>query len=134
MTSTLVPIFLCVVLPVAIVAIIYWEKINSTNKRTQILMKAIEANNDINADKLAEALSKPRKSAREILNGRLLKGFIFTLVGVVCLLIEYVGGGCCLAPRDSLVVTGGVGLAIGISYLVVYFVTRKQVLGCKEEE
>lgn len=129
----LVPIFLCVVLPVAIVAIIYWEKINSTNKRTQVLIKAIEANNDINADKLAEALSKPRKSAREILNGRLLRGFIFTLVGVVCLLIEYVGVNVSIAPRGSLVVTGGLGLAIGISYLVVYFVTRRQAL-CSEEK
>lgn len=122
------------VLPVSIVAIIYWEKINSTNKRTQILLKAIEANNDINADKLAEALSKPRKSARELLSGRLLRGCIFTFVGVVCLLIDYVGISVCIAPRGSLVVTGGVSLAIGISYLIVYFVTRKQATACKEEE
>ena len=74
LVTILVPIFLCVVLPVAIVAIIYWEKINSTNKRTQVLIKAIEANNGINADKLAEALSGQRKSAKEILNGRLLRG------------------------------------------------------------
>lgn len=130
----LVPIFLCVVLPVSIVAIIYWEKINSTNKRTQILIKAIEANNDIDADKLAEALSTPRKSPKEILNGRLLKGCIFSLTGMVCLLTEYVGGGVCIAPRDSLGITGGICLAIGISFLIVYFLTRKQVLAAEEKE
>ena len=66
MEGILVPIFICVVLPVAIVAIIYWERVNNDNKRTQVLIKAIEANNDIDADKLAEALAKPRKTAKEI--------------------------------------------------------------------
>lgn len=130
----IIPIFLCVVLPVSIVAIIYWEKINSTNKRTQILMKAIEANNDIDADKLAEALGEPRKPAGDILSKRLLRGCIFSLVGIVCLLMQYIGGGACFAPRNSLGIAGGICLAIGISYLIVYFVTRKQATGCKEEE
>lgn len=133
LVTILVPIFLCVVLPVAIVAIIYWEKINSTNKRTQVLIKAIEANNDINADKLAEALSGQRKSAKEILNGRLLRGCMFSLIGVVCIFVEYVCGGVSIAPRESLGITGGICLAVGISFLVVYFVTRRQAL-CSEEK
>ncbi len=139
MEDILVPIFICVVLPVAIVAIIYWERVNNDNKRTQVLIKAIEANNDIDADKLAEALAKPRKTAKEILNGRLLKGCIFTLIGVACeifALVAYFSHDA-YTSMDSIEVPGiigGISLAIGISFLVVYFVTRKQISGTNDKE
>ena len=56
MTATLVPIFVCVVLPVAVVAIIAATKMNNDNKRSKVLIKAIESNCGIDADNLAEAL------------------------------------------------------------------------------
>lgn len=140
MEEVLVPIFICVVLPVAIVAIIYWGRVNNDNKRTQVLIKAIEANNDIDADKLAEALAKPRKTAKEILNGRLLKGCIFTFIGVCCeifALVEYFSQNAETSFLDSIEafgVIGGISLAIGISFLIVYFVTRKQISGTDDKE
>lgn len=140
MEDILVPIFICVVLPVAIVAIIYWGRVNNDNKRTQVLIKAIEANNDIDADKLAEALAKPRKMAKEILNGRLLKGCIFTFSGVCCeifALVEYFSQNADTSFLDSIEafgVIGGISLAIGISFLIVYFVTRKQISGTDDKE
>lgn len=131
MTSTLVPIFVCVVLPVFIVAIVSAVSINNDNKRAKVLMKAIEANCGIDADKLAEALHKPRKSAREILNLRLLRGCIFSFIGLALCVVgilsfNYIGA----LSEDSFTVPlvfGGTSLAIGLSYLVVYFVTRKQI-------
>lgn len=139
MEDILVPIFVCVVLPIAIVAIIYWQRINNDNKRSQILLKAIETNNDIDADKLAEALAKPRKTAKEILYSRLLTGCIFTLSGLVCevfSLIAYINHfpGDSLDPIQIPGIFGGFLLAIGIAFLIVYFVTRKQVIGEKEEK
>lgn len=131
MVDILVPIFVCVVLPVAIVGIYYWSQINAENKRAEILMKAIEANCGPDADKLAEALQKPRKTAREILNLRLLRGCMFTLVGLGLCIVGIVSA--CMGtefasdPVTVPLVFGGASLAIGLSYLVVYFVTRKQV-------
>ena len=60
LTGLLVPIFICVVLPVAIVFIVSWVKMNGDNKRAQVILKAIESNNNIDADKLAESLRKPK--------------------------------------------------------------------------
>ena len=60
MQQILVPIFVCVVLPVAIVAIVFAAAINNDNKRSKVLIKAIESNCGINADKLAEALQNLR--------------------------------------------------------------------------
>lgn len=131
MVDILVPIFVCVVLPVAIVGIYYWSQVNAENKRAEILMKAIEANCGPDADKLAEALQKPRKTAREVLNLRLLRGCMFTFVGLGLCIVGIVSA--CMGtefasdPVTVPLVFGGASLAIGLSYLVVYFVTRKQV-------
>ncbi len=44
--DTLVPIFVCVVLPVMIVLIIQGSKILKDNNRTRLLMRAIESGNN----------------------------------------------------------------------------------------
>lgn len=131
----LVPIFICVVLPVSIVFIIYRAATNSENKRAEVLIKAIEANNTIDTDKLAAALKEPEKSERELLNQRLLRGCMLTFVGIVPILYV-VFAQCCHWPmiEPYVLVGGGALLAIGIAYLVVYFVTRKQVSDASEKE
>lgn len=131
MTEILVPIFVCVVLPVAIVAIVFAAAMNNDNKRSEVLIKAIESNCGINPDKLAEALQKPKKTAREILNLRLLRGCIFSFIGLALCIVGIVS--LCMGTEFSAdpvtvpLVFGGASLAIGLSYLVVYFVTRKQI-------
>ncbi len=131
MTGILVPIFICVVLPVAIVLIVFLYNMNSDNKRAEVLIKAIEANKDIDTDKLAEAFSKPRRSPREILNLRLLRGSIFTLCGLGFVIFGLVGLANDFTIRMEPVmipmICGAFCLAVGISYLIVYFVTRKQL-------
>ncbi len=131
MVSILVPIFVCVVLPVAVVLITALSKMNSENKRTQIIIKAIEANKDVDTDKLIESLKKPQKTPREILNGRLLRGCIYSLVGVVLAIVGIAnlatGSEFSADPVTVSFVFGGISLAIGISYLIVWQVTRKQV-------
>ncbi|MDE7386566.1 MAG: hypothetical protein K2N28_05465 [Muribaculaceae bacterium] len=131
MESILVPIFICVVLPVAIVLIVYLASMNSDNKRASILIKAIESGNGIDADKLAEALRKPRKSAREVLNLRLLRGCICTFLGLCLVIVAIVnacgGGDFSSDPVTVPLVFSTIPLAVGLGYLVVYFVTRKQV-------
>lgn len=134
--EVLVPISICVILPVAIVLIIFMTAMNSDNKRTKVLIKAIEANNNIDADKLAAAFAKPRKTPLEILNKRLLCGCMFTFIGIALIIVALVSlaSGTEFA-NDSVtlpMIFGGALLAIGLSYLVVYFVTRKQVNNTRE--
>jgi len=106
------------------------------SNRAKVLIKAIEANNNIDADNLAEALKKPRKTAREILNLRLLRGCIFSFIGLVLIIIGIVSWASGTEFEADAVtvpmVFGGASLAIGLSYMVVWFVTRKQV--DKDEE
>lgn len=131
MASILVPIFVCVVLPVAIVIITSRSEVEKEKQKANIIIKAIEANNNIDADKLAESLKKPVKTARQILNARLLRGCIFTLAGLLICSVGIVNlcTGCSFSA-DSVTIPsifGGASIAVGISFLIVYFVTRKQV-------
>lgn len=126
------PFFLCFVLPVSIVYIIHLSQRIKDDNRTRVLIKAIETGRDIDADRLADALRKPQKSARETLNRRLLIGCIFSLIGVTLMLsglTSSIIGGSIFAD-DAVCVPlffGGISLAIGLSFLVVYFVSRKDL-------
>lgn len=129
-SQTLVPIFVCCVLPIAVVLISAIQKINRDRERSRILMKAIEANNDIDIEKLAEMQRRPPRSQQEIRNRRLLFGCIFSLLG---LFIAAVGifNLACGTPSEADPVTvpllfGGASIAVGASFLIVWYVTRNQ--------
>ncbi|MDE7463346.1 MAG: hypothetical protein K2M88_09325 [Muribaculaceae bacterium] len=133
MESVVTSIFICVVLPVAIVLIVNLTSVNNDNKRAEILLKAIESGQNVDIDRLADSLGASRSRRRrnlsplEILNRRLLKGCIFTLTGLASMLISL----CDLSALDNFnILPSGLGallFAIGVSYLIVYFVTRKQI-------
>ncbi len=131
MESILVPIFICVVLPVSIILILSLTKINGENKRCQVIIKAIEANKDVDTEKLIESLKKPVRSAAEILNGRLLKGCIYSLIGLTLAItgiINLLSGSESTTESISLIlIVSGLSFSFGISYLIVYFLSKKQV-------
>lgn len=137
MNNIIIPVSICVVLPVLIVAIYSYRKINNDNRRTQVLIKAIEANNEIDAESLAKTLAIPRKSRYEVLYSRLLRGCIFSLVGLFMVVFSIVQ--ICMGTEPSADpvtvpgVFGGASIAVGLSYLIVYFVSRGQVVN-KEEK
>ena len=131
MNPNLIPIFICVVLPVAVILIIAVVKVLHDRMQTKVLLKALETNNEINAEKLSEAFRKHQKTEREILNLRLLRGCLFAFIGIALITVGIVSL-CCgtkfsADPVTVPLVFGGVSLAVGLSYLVVYFVTRKQI-------
>ena len=137
MSTTIVPIFVCVVLPIAVVLIISLAKMNGENKRANVLIKAIEANKDVDTEKLIESLQKPKKTEREQLNRRLLCGCIFSLIGLFLIIVGMVnyamGSAFSSDPVTVSLMFGGISMAVGISYLVVYFVTRRQINNSESE-
>lgn len=122
-----IPLGICVVLPVLIVWLVTRVSTNRDNKRSQVLIEAIKNNADINADKLLEAMDSVKKSPREIQQKRLLRGCIFSLLGVAFAIISLYFW---ISEPGSEFITGfviaaGVLLAIGIAYLIVYYIVRK---------
>lgn len=134
MEDVLVPIFCGCLLPIAIVFIISKRKKNSDDKRAEILIKAIESGKSLDADKLAEALGniKPKYTPLEILNARLLRGCLYTLVGLALAVVYFVWPNYNTTSLMSLILLSAISTAVGISYLIVYLVTRRQIRDIKE--
>ena len=128
----IIPIAVCVILPIMIVWLVQRTVTNRVNKNAEIILKAIENNSTIDADALVNALGRRAKSAREILNKRLLRGCMFSLIGVALVISDVVMYCTSSDPEDNdllaiFMILSGVLLAIGIAYLIVYYVTRRDV-------
>lgn len=129
--EAIIPVSVCVVLPIAIVLIASITKMHRTNRCTEVVLKALETNKDIDTDKLMEAFRTPRRSARENLNRRLLWGCIFTLLAVFLAtigLVNFFAGS--EFGSDSVTVPlvfAGASLAVGASFLIVCYVSHKQI-------
>lgn len=127
MYEILVPIFCGAILPMVVVFIESKRKKNSDNKRAEIMIKAIESGEEIDMDKLAEALGKPKRTPLEVLNGRLLRGCMFSLVGIALVILSFIWPEANSDSRISVLFLGAISAAVGIAYLIVYFVTRGQI-------
>lgn len=142
--GTLVPLGICVALPVLVVWLSTRSDINKENRNAEVLIEAIRNNAGVDTDRLAEALSGRNKSKTplELLNLRLLRGSIFSLIGLVFIIATIIlvnGGydldlfGLPLIVGGLPLIVGGVFLAVGIGYLIVYFVSKKQICDKPEE-
>ena len=145
MSSILVPICICVVLPVMIVWLVMRNRQNETNKKTEIMLKAIESGAKIDTNLFKTQLTQA-KTIKEKLLARLTAACIVSAIGLsVCittLILSYIGG---VPTRviQGFIVIGGIILAIGIALFVVYFVGKRMLakeieaeeksLGKKEE-
>ena len=137
MVHIIIPLGICVVMPVLIVWIFFRAQMNSDNKRAAVLIEAIKANNNIDANALSKAFSKKSKSPLEVLQSRLLKGCIFSLIGlvlIICAICFCLVGGVDSDLFSFAMLVGPISAAIGASFLIVYFVTRKQLPIDKTDE
>ena len=120
------PVFICVVLPVAVVLIVGLVRRNETNRKAEIMLKAIEngATVDPSFFESSKKKEKRMRTRKEKLNDNLTGGAICTAIGIALILIKVIF----YLPDDdfSLMLIGGaILLAIGIANLVIYFVGMK---------
>lgn len=117
----LIPIGICIVLPVTIVWLIMRTSQNETNRKAEIMLKAIEAGATIDPNLFKDEKNEP-KSTKE----RLLKYLIAACVTMFPGLVLFaIGLFSCIKFRfefpDTLILTGGgILIAIGTAFLIVY--------------
>ena len=128
----LVPLGICVVLPVLIVWLVTRTRQNETDKKTEIMLKAIEAGATIDAEFFKDAQRK-QKSTKERLLNRLIWGCTTSILGVGLAalgIIQWVNWNG-TTSNDSFVVPlvfAGISLAIGIALVMGFFVGRKMLV------
>ena len=129
MEDILIPIGICVVLPVMIVWLVNRTRQNETNRRTEIMLKAIESGAAVNLDLFeAQKKQKSSKTIKERLLGYLLGGCMTILLGAVALVAVFVKThtiGCIDNESLRYIIISGVFFSIGISLIIAYAVGMK---------
>jgi len=128
LVSILVPLGCGCVLPIMVVWFMIRESINKTNKRTQIVLAAIEQNPDMDIEELMKKISPKKKLLKEKLLSKLLWGGIIAFLGVALLgfcIVQGYFGGMPTAALQQFSLFGAVLLGIGIAFLINYYVGKK---------
>lgn len=132
LTELLVPIGICVALPISIVYLILKRKIISENNKKEIILAALEKNADVNIEELVKKTSAPDKLLKEKLLKKLQRG-LMTIVLSIGLFIYAIFVGD--AGELKLYVIGSVVLlAIGVSLLFTYLMGKKMLAKEMEAE
>lgn len=131
LVQILVPIGVAVVLPIAIVAIVFRSALASERNRKEIVLAALEKNPDIDVEQLMKNLKKSEKLIKEKLLARLERGCLCCLMGIAFMVLYFFLG---VQGEDLIVVVGAALIAIGIAFLVSYFVGRRMLAKEMEAE
>lgn len=123
--AVILPIFVCVVLPVCIVLIIGLVRRNETNRRAEVMLKAIEKGQTI--DPKMFATPRKNKTIKQDLLEKLNGACITSLMGVAFLLIFFFGKewATSFCPTALWLIAGGVMVAVGVGLFVSYFTGKK---------
>ena len=124
LVQILVPIGVAVVLPIAIVAIVFRSALASERNRKEIVLAVLEKNPDIDVEQLMKNLKKSEKLIKEKLLARLERGCLCCLMGVAFMVLYFFLG---VQGEDFITVVGAALIAIGIAFLVGYFVGRRML-------
>lgn len=124
LVQLLVPIGVAVVLPIAIVAIVFRSALASERNRKEIVLAVLEKNPDIDVEQLMKNLKKSEKLIKEKLLARLERGCLCCLMGVAFMVLYFFLG---VQGEDFPVVVGAALIAIGSAFLISYFVGRRML-------
>lgn len=124
----MLPVFICVVLPVSIVLIVMLFRSRDMFRKSDIIKYAIEKGADLDVDRMMEAFdkaaSRKHRTTAQYLLSRIVSGVTLLLAGLAVILVTVLSG----MSKDGLwlfCLTGAVIAIIGIGMIVAFFVGRK---------
>lgn len=124
LSEILVPIAICVLLPVMIVLIVGLVKRNETNRKAEIMLKAIENGQSIDPE-LFHAVPKKGSIKKDLLEK--LNGACITSLLGLAFLIFYIIEGENGFFENYLPYAAGALLAVGIGLFISYFAGKKML-------
>ena len=126
----LVSLGVVVALPVLIVSIIFRSVMAADRNRKEIILAALEKNPNLNVEDLVKRMNKSEKLIKEKLLAKLQRGCLCCLMGVVFVLLYFFLS----VQNEFLIIAGAALIAVGIAFLVGYFVGRRMLAQEMEAE
>ena len=132
----IIPLGICVVLPIACVCLFVYMKNHEINKRSEILLAAIEKNMDIDVDVLFRKLADSQQTLKERILKKLTKGLLFSAVGLglLCVSVWRLFDGFVTDLWYVILFIAAISLLIGIAYIIVYVISKKELAKELEQE
>lgn len=132
LTNFGVPVFVCVVLPIVIVWLVARTRQHETNRKAEIMLKAIEAGVPVDMSQFEPEKKKGSKSIKQELldklNGAIITGLMgigFLVLGILRVVITDFGRNMFI--NKFWLPAGAVLLAVGIGLFISYFVGKKML-------
>ena len=141
-TSWIITIGICVVLPVMVVWIVNKRKKNDTDRKTEIMLAAIEKNADVgNMEEILKGLTPPQENpeqkAKRRMQSYLMWGTALTVIGaaiITAYLISAIMGYIVIFQAINVICFLGVpALAFGIGMLLAYRAAKKSLAKTEED-
>lgn len=133
----LLPLGICVALPVMIVWLVMRKKTNETNRRTEIVLAAIEKNSEIDVEDFFKKMNPAQKTLKEKLMQRFQWGAVLVALGVALMgyvLLQSLFGGANPNQMAAFSLGGVVACFVGAAFLITYRVSRNVLAKELEEE
>ncbi len=137
LVDILVPIACGCILPIVIIFLSVRQKMNETNKRTEIVLAAIEKNPEMDIEEIMKKISRKPKLLKEKLLTKLLWGCLTTLLGIGLIGFGFFLGENQFGGTDdpmTAICFGLISLGVGIAFLVNYFMGKKMLAKEMEAE
>ena len=122
----LLPVLICVVLPVLIVWIVGRVRQNETNRRAEIMLRALEKGVEIDPNLLKQSDKRKKRSIKQDLLDKLSGACITSLMGLAFLALSFFGNARWF-PAFSSPLASAVLLAVGIGLFISYFAGKKML-------
>ena len=131
LVDSLIPIGICVVLPIILVSMVIRARKHEVEKKTEIMLKAIENGAQLDPAFFQQVNRRKERTVKDKLVGYLITasitsgiGLLLSVVSIVYMVIKVD-----LNPRALLLllIPCAVLLAVGIAFFIVYFVSKKNI-------
>ena len=126
-SGTILPIFICCVLPICIVLIVFVFRNKGLAKKTEVLKLAIESGTQIDPKDLMDALvaDRKKKTVRQSLLNRLTASVVLLSMGTAVIVVISLVSTIAEGGKTFFYLTGAVMIAVGLGLLIAYFAGRK---------
>ena len=131
MKEFLIVVSVCVILPVLIVWMVMRAKKNETDKKAEIMLKAIEAGVPVDMGQFNKKRT-PVSLKKELLD-KFNGACIVSLLGVVFLTLGIIGrlnpgfNDFLIGSNAFMLPAGGIMMAVGIGLFISYFMSKKML-------
>ena len=130
LVDILVPIALGGVLPVMLLWLFIRQRMNETNKRTQIVLAAIEKNPEMDIEEFLKKIEPKQKLLKEKLLTKLFWGSLTSFIGLCLILFGiYLNTNNLGGTEDPLtaICFGFILMVIGIAFFIYYAMGKRML-------